>query len=204
MRTLTIGLTGGIGSGKSTVSRLFTELGITVVDADLIARQLVMPNTQALNRISDHFGDGILLSDGTLNRVKLRNIIFDNNNHRLWLNQLLHPIIRNEIIQQLERSDSKYLVLDAPLLIENKLSNEVNLVAVIDCTLEQQLKRAMGRDNRNEQEIRAIIKTQVTREQRLKSADIVIDNSGSLSQLTQQINRLHQTFLEKAKRMPTG
>ncbi|MBU2979401.1 dephospho-CoA kinase [Alteromonas sp. C1M14] len=190
-----VGLTGGIGSGKSAVSDLFAKLGIDVVDADIVAREVVAPGRPALNRIVRRFGSDIVNNDGHLNRAKLRQIVFDSAEHKQWLNDLLHPAIRQAMGAQLAQSTTPYVIFSVPLLIENKLDTMTNRVLVVDCDERTQLTRALARDGSNETTIRAIMASQATRAERLAKADDVIDNNGSLSSLPAKVEQLHQQYL---------
>ncbi|REL36591.1 dephospho-CoA kinase [Thalassotalea euphylliae] len=194
-----IGLTGGIGSGKTTVANYFANLGIDIIDADIVAREVVEPGTIGLTKITDHFGEQVLKTDGSLNREKLRQIVFTDSNAKQWLNQLLHPMIRTEIFTQLSKAKSPYKLLVAPLLIENGLDAQVDNVLVVDITEEQQLERTLKRDNSTPEVINNIISAQVSREERLAKADDVIDNSSAnLADVEQQVHNLHKKYLSLA------
>lgn len=199
MSTYIVGLTGGIGSGKTTVSDKFYALGIDVIDADIVAREVVAIASPALSQITAKFGDQILLDDGSLNRSKLREIVFANEQDKQWLNKLLHPLIRQEILAQLAHAKSNYAILVAPLLIENKLTEYVNRVLVIDVPQEVQLQRALKRDSSNENEIKAIINSQCDRQTRLSHADDIVDNSSDTSLLIEQVAQLHDNYLSLAQ-----
>ena len=190
-----IGLTGGIGSGKTEVSRRFEKLGIQVVDADIIARQVVEPKSHALNQITKHFGLHILTEDLQLNRSKLREIIFANPLEKIWLENLLHPIIRAETIKQLNGTTSIYCILVSPLLLEKDQHTLVNRILVIDTDPALQISRASARDSSSPEQIERIIATQHSREKRLAQADDVITNTGDLNNLDQQVNALHHFYL---------
>ncbi len=194
-----VGLTGGIGSGKSEVSRRFEQLGITVVDADVVARQVVAPGSNALTAITEHFGPQILNHDTTLNRGNLRELIFDNNNEKKWLENLLHPIIRTETITQLKNSKSPYAILSSPLLLETTQYELVDRVLVIDATAELQLVRATARDANNPEQIKKIMATQMERSERCAKADDIIYNHGDLKELDSQIQILHKQYLALAQ-----
>ncbi len=196
---LVIGLTGGIGSGKSAVTSLFAAHGVDIVDADIVARDVVTPGSVGLSEIAKKFGDDILLPDGTLNRSHLRELVFHDETNKAWLNGLLHPLIREGMREGIANSKSAYCILAVPLLIENELTSMVNRVLVIDCTEQQQLERAMLRDGSSEQTIRHIMASQATREQRLQAADDIIDNSGALDTLPGQVDTLHNRYLQLAK-----
>jgi dephospho-CoA kinase len=194
-----IGLTGGIGSGKSEVSRRFEQLGITVIDADIIAREVVALDSNALIAITEHFGQQILSQDKTLNRSKLRELIFDNNDEKIWLENLLHPIIRNETIAQLKNSKSPYAILSSPLLLETTQHELVDRVLVIDTSEELQLVRASARDASNTEQIRKIMATQMKRSERCNKAGDIIRNHGDLKELDLQIQNLHKQYLALAE-----
>lgn len=191
-----VGLTGGIGSGKSSAGRAFSELGVRVTDADQIAREVVEPGTEALARIRDHFGAGILQADGHLNRAALRAIIFASPEQKQFLEQLLHPIIRQTLMNRLAESHPcSYQILESPLLLETDQRALVDKVIVVDVSPQTQLERACLRDGNSEVQIRAIMASQMTREQRLAQADYVLDNEGLPAQLIQQVNALHQQLI---------
>jgi len=197
---LIIGLTGGIGSGKSTVAKLFSAKGVTVVDADQCSRIVVEPGQPALADIQKRFGKNILLPDGTLDRPQLRKIIFENPSDKKWLEQLLHPLIFAEILQQLEKAPGTYAILESPLLIEAGQSAICERTLVVDVTEEEQIKRAIKRDNNSKELIEAIMKTQACRSDRLAKADDVIDNNNSnLEGLEEQVTHLHQKYLALSK-----
>lgn len=196
-----IGLTGGIGSGKSAVANEFLKLGITVVDADQAAREAVLPGTPALTAIAEHFGNGILLPNGALDRAALREIVFANPTERLWLETLLHPIIRQIVLDALNRAASRYVILESPLLLETDQHSLTNRVLVVDVPEELQIKRACQRDNNNEEQIRAIMASQMARPDRLARADEVVDNSGTPDELGQAVLKLHQQYLILAKQL---
>ncbi|MCP5165369.1 MAG: dephospho-CoA kinase [Pseudomonadales bacterium] len=197
--TLVVGVTGGIGSGKSAVTERFQRLGITVVDADLAARIVVEPGGSALAAIAEHFGADILQADGTLNRAALRQRVFANQAERLWLERLTHPLIGQELRRQLAASGSAYTILSSPLLLEGQQKELVDCVVVVDVPEELQLQRATARDANSEEQIRRIMAAQLPRAQRRELADIVIDNSGSLAELDEQVQELHREFLQRAE-----
>lgn len=195
-----VGLTGGIGSGKSAAANCFSELGINIVNADEAARHVVEKGSITLSKISDHFGQQSLLEDGTLNRPFLREEVFKHPNKRQWLEDLLHPLIRTWIQQALANSSSPYTILESPLLLETEQHTLVNRILVVDVPKELQISRAMQRDGNNKQQIEAIINTQISREDRLKQTDDIIDNSGASKHLSEKVQILHQTYLQLASK----
>jgi len=197
--SLVVGITGGIGSGKSEVTRRFESLGITVVDADLAARVIVEPGGPALAAITDHFGAGIIMADGTLDRAALRQKVFADETERHWLERLTHPLIGQEIQRQLESADSPYCILSSPLLLETRQKDMVDCVLVVDVPEATQLERASRRDANSEEQIRRIMAAQMSREKRLEQADIVIDNSQPLAELDAIVEELHKEFLQRAE-----
>jgi dephospho-CoA kinase len=196
---LVVGITGGIGSGKTAATDCFASLGITVVDADLAARIIVEPGRPALEAIAAHFGPGILLADGGLDRAALRRQVFADESQRHWLEQLTHPLIGEEILKQLNASGSAYTILSSPLLLETSQVELCDLTVVVDVPEEVQLQRTMNRDNNDEAQVRRIMAAQMSRQERLSRADHTIDNSGDLTHLETQIGQLHILFLNQAK-----
>jgi len=200
MSELIIGLTGGIGSGKTTLTDYFSQLDIEIIDADIIAREVVEVGSPALNEIAEHFGKDYLETDGELNRALLRSRIFSNDTDKLWLNNLLHPLIRASIVSQTKAATSPYCILVAPLLIENNLHALVNRILVVDVKETTQLKRAMLRDNSSEKEIKAIIASQTSRTSRIQAADDIINNDdSSLSEIKAAVLVLHKKYLTLTK-----
>ena len=202
--TYVVGLTGGIGSGKSTIAELFAELGVPVIDADLVARQVVEKGSPLLAEIAAHFGPEILLEDGALNRAALREKVFNHESEKQWLNQLLHPAIRHEMLQQLAAQRMPYCIFMVPLLIENKLTALCQRVLVVDVSEQTQMTRASKRDNNQLALIKNIMQSQVSRLERLQHADDVINNdadlSESLPQLKQKVLDLHHHYLQLAEK----
>jgi dephospho-CoA kinase len=190
-----LGLTGGIGSGKSAAAQCFVDLGIHLVDADNAARWVVEPGRPALAQIAEHFGAGVLQTDGTLNRAALRELIFKDPQQRAWLEGLLHPLIREEIKQYLARAQSPYAILVSPLLLETSQHQMVQRVLVIDVPEAVQIERTVLRDKTNEAQVRAILKAQASREERLSRADDVIVNDRDPAWLKSEVERLHQFYL---------
>jgi len=198
---LIVGLTGGIGSGKSVVCNRFANFGVLVVDADIVAREVVVPGSDALKKIQHHFGEDIIQADGTLDRSKLRDIIFSNPNEKDWLESLLHPVINLEIRRQLSQAKSAYAILASPLLLETKQFQLVNRILVIDASEQLQIERASHRDSKNEAQIIAIMQTQLSRQERCARANDIIQNHGEISKLDEQVEKLHHLYLELAGSM---
>ncbi|MGU3524455.1 dephospho-CoA kinase [Enterobacteriaceae bacterium C23F] len=194
----TVALTGGIGSGKSTVANAFADLGTHVIDADIIARQVVEPGSTALQAIVTRYGAEMLLADGSLNRRQLRERIFTHADEKAWLNALLHPLIQQETQRQMQQATSPYVLWVVPLLVENKLWQKADRVLVVDVSEETQLKRTMQRDHVSEDHAKQILAAQATREQRLAVADDVIDNNGAPDAIALDVARLHARYLKLA------
>lgn len=193
-----LGLTGGIGSGKSAVSAMFEKLGITVVDADIVAREVVEPGSVGLKKIVEHFGKTILTSEGVLDRAKLRGIIFDNETEKAWLNALLHPLIRESMLKQLQQATSDYVILVAPLLFENGLEKLCNHTLLIDVPVTTQITRTSARDNVSEAQAKKIIASQMSRADKQLKADDILDNDRALSEVAIDVKKLHQEYLTHA------
>lgn len=191
---LVIGLTGGIGSGKSTVARLFQEKGIAIIDTDLLARKVVQPTAAAFNAIVEKFGRQLILPDGTLNRNELRNLVFTDEKNRIWLEQLLHPLIYAEMQRHIADATSSYCIAVIPLLLETGSHPLINRILVVDATEEEQIQRATSRDHLPEEEIKAILAAQINRQARLAAADDIIINH-SMNDLPMQVEKLHQFYL---------
>lgn len=191
-----IGLSGGIASGKTTVANLFNEhFNIDIVDADIVAREVVALGSDGLKQIAEHFGESILLEDGTLNRSRLRELIFSAPKEKQWLNDLLHPMIRDKIDSDLSKITSPYGLLVAPLLVENQMQGMADRVLIVDVPAEVQIERTMNRDNVSREQVASILKSQASREQRLAVADDVIKNHTKNQELLPQITDLHQKYL---------
>lgn len=194
-KKVVIGLTGGIGSGKTTVANIFADLGIDIIDADIAARKVVEPNSSALTQISQHFGLQFIQADGTLNRPLLRSKIFSNEQDKLWLNNLLHPMIRQTMIKEIKQSKSVYCLLVAPLLIENNLQGLVDRILVVDINEDEQIRRAVLRDPSSKEEIIKIIASQIPKMERLQHADDIIDNTQKdLSMIKSSVIKLDQKY----------
>jgi dephospho-CoA kinase len=198
MSNFVVGITGGIGSGKTTVTDLFAKYAIEVIDADVIAREVVEPGTPALKAIINKFGQSVLDESDSLDRAKLRSLVFNDIEVKNWLNQLLHPAIRRQMLLQTQQAKSDYCLLSVPLLVENKLNEQVDRVVIVDVDEPTQLQRTLLRDKTNEKQIRAIMSAQATRQQRLEVADDVIDNHGGTDALFKQVAQLHQYYLQLA------
>ena len=193
--SLIIGLTGGIGSGKSTVAEAFRQLGIETVDADQASRAVVKPGMPALAVISERFGSQIIQADGSLDRAALRQIIFTDPDQKLWLESLLHPLIREWIVQRLQAATSLYVILESPLLFETDQYQLVDKVVLVDLPVELQIERACARDGNQADQIQRIIDAQMPRQEKLSRADIVLDNALSLESLAPRVAAVHQTLL---------
>lgn len=193
-KPLIIGLTGGIGSGKSRVCELFSDLGIDIVNADEIAHQITQINTPCYQSIIEHFGKVILKKDKTLDREKLKTVIFQNTTEKKWLEDLLHPLIWQELNKAANNSASPYVILEIPLLIEVGSHPMIDRVLVVDAQQAIQIKRIIQRDKVSKEEAKQIIKHQASREQRLALADDVIENDGDNQHLSQQVAELHKKY----------
>ena len=193
---IVIGLTGGIGSGKSSVSEIFEGLGVKVVDADVASRQPVMKGQPALKKIAEKFGSNILTSEGELDRRKLREIIFKESSAKDWLENLLHPLIHQILINGLATATSKYAILVSPLLFETNQKDLCSKTIVVDTSEDNQIDRTTKRDNVEASQIKSIIDSQIDRKSRNELADIIISNDGSLQELEEKVKKIHQD-LEK-------
>ena len=193
-----VGLTGGIGCGKTTVANFFSENNVEVINADQLARKVVEPGTFALSKIEKQFGGEILTKGNSLNRSLLREIIFKDNEKRAWLENLLHPLIEDEISKSIELALSRYVLLESPLLLETNQHKLVNRILVVDVSPEIQLKRTLSRDGGSEATIRAIINAQLPRVQRLDRADDIINNEQDLQSVRIELETLHKSYLSLA------
>ncbi len=193
-----VGLTGGIGSGKSTIAYLFQALGVPVVDADIVAREIVAKGEPCLAAIAAHFGDEILLENGELNRTLLREKIFATPCEKQWLENLLHPAIRQRCLQKLADVRSPYVLFVAPLLIENQLTDLCDAILVVDVSENTQIERTMKRDRNSQALVQRIINAQVSRQTRLSYATQVLENEGDLVQtfpkLAKKVLDLHELY----------
>ena len=191
-----IAITGGIGSGKTTVADTFHKNhNIDIIDADIIAREVVEPNSIGLNQIIHHFGKPILLDNGHLNRTELRQRIFSNPNDKKWLNDLLHPLIKDEMQRQLSLAQSDYVMLVIPLLVENQLQYLANRILVVDVLEQTQINRTINRDKVNTNQVKAILASQASRADRLAIADDIIKNDHNIHNLDGEISLLHNKYL---------
>ncbi|MCY8106369.1 dephospho-CoA kinase [Bacillus mojavensis] len=191
--TLVIGLTGGIASGKSTVANMLIDKGITVIDADIIAKQAVEKGMPAYRQIIDEFGEDILLENGDIDRRKLGAMVFTNEQKRLALNSIVHPAVREEMLKRRDESianQETFVVLDIPLLFESKLESLVDKIIVVSVTKELQLERLIKRNQLTEEEALSRIRSQMPLEEKVSRADNVIDNSGTLEETKQQLEEI--------------
>ncbi|SEF46744.1 dephospho-CoA kinase [Nitrosomonas ureae] len=194
--TLIVGLTGGIGSGKSTVGQYFADLGIDIIDTDVIARMLTEPGGLAMNSIKNSFGETMIAADGSLNREKMRDLIFSDSNYKLALENILHPLILAETLQQVRKALSPYIIIAIPLLFEtNDYDKIIQRSLVVDCEEEQQILRTMKRSKLHENQVRAIVATQIPRTSRLQKADDIIVNNLDIAYLKAQVAQLHKKYL---------
>jgi len=190
-----VGLTGGIGSGKSTITDLFSQYNIPIIDADIIAHQLVEPGQPALLQLKQLFGKSIINNDDTLNRGHLRDLVFSDKEKKIQLEAILHPLVFQKMQSECDKQNSHYGILSIPLLIETKMTNFVDHILVVDCSVETQVERVRLRDKLPTERILSIISSQTSRETRLSYADNIIDNSNSASQLAEQVKKLHNHYL---------
>ncbi|ENX17306.1 dephospho-CoA kinase [Acinetobacter sp. CIP 64.2] len=195
-----LGITGGIGSGKSAATQWFESQGITVIDADVVAREVVEPGQPALRAIRDNFGDWVLLADGNLDRRALREHIFQFPEARQTLEKITHPAIRQSIIQQLQQAESPYVILVSPLLFETNQHQLTHHTLLVDADEQTQLQRASQRDGQSEEQIRKIIAAQMPRSQKQQLANDIVLNDGLLEHLHQQLKPLHFSYLQRAER----
>jgi dephospho-CoA kinase len=199
-RPLRIGLTGGIASGKSTVTQRFAELGVPVIDADVASRNVVQPGTPGLAQVVQRFGAGVLDADGRLDRRALRNLIFTDSSLRRALDSILHPLIRADMEREAAQAQGPYLIMAIPLLVEGGSSaDRVDRVLVVDADETLQIQRLQARDGSSEDEARAILSSQASRAARLSAADDVLLNTGTVADLRQAVDRLHEQYLQFAQ-----
>lgn len=194
-----VGVTGGIGSGKTTVTNQFLRLGINIVDADECARAIVQPQSPLLKDIRAAFGAEVFHANGELDRTALRALIFSDESAKLTLNGIMHPAIRQELLRQVTLATSPYVMLSAPLLFENNLERFCDRVLVVDVPESVQIERTVARDHVPESQVRAIMAAQIDRKSRLARADDIIDNTQPVSALVEIVASLHQDYLRFAK-----
>ena len=198
-----VGLTGGIGSGKTTAAARFAEHGVTIVNSDAIAREIVAAGSPALAEIVARYGSDLLTDEQELDRQALRKIVFNDQQERRWLEQLTHPMIAELTHQRLQapqRADEPpYRILESPLLLESQQHEKVNCVLLVDIPHHQQIDRTTKRDNNDEALVRSIIDSQLPREHKQQRADYILDNSGDIEQLKHKVDELHQHFCDLAK-----
>lgn len=193
-----VGLTGGIGSGKSVIANLFADLGVPVIDADIIAREITTPGKTATITIEKHFGNTVINPDGTLDRAAIREHIFNHSDEKEWLENLLHPLIRTTMIDNINQLENPYCIAVIPLLAETKFFDFLNRILVVDTEEEIQIKRAMTRDKLSRREAIKMIHAQAKRAERLAIAHDVIHNNGALDELRLPVEKLHQQYLQLA------
>jgi dephospho-CoA kinase len=191
---LRIGLTGGIASGKTAVANMFAEMGAAIIDTDLIARAVVQPGEPALEQLRHEFGSQIIQVGGDLDRAALRKIVFSDDEKRIRLEQILHPLIQQETIRQAELATGDYQLIVVPLLVESPLRGFVDRILVVDCAESTQIERLISRDSESEEQARRILAAQASREDRLAIADDVVRNDGSLARTRQQVENLHTIY----------
>lgn len=194
----TVGLTGGIGSGKSTISDLFAEFGVDIIDTDEIARELTASGKPAVGELARRFGSDVVSADGSLNRDRMRELAFSEPEVRQALQDILHPLIRAEVKHKLSTVNKPYALVVVPLLVESRNYKFADRILVVDCTEEQQIKRVMRRSGLSRNQVRAIMGTQASRSERLAAADDVIHNEGEIADLRSQVEKLHQQYLTLA------
>ena len=196
LKPLRIGLTGGIASGKTTVADLFAELGIPVIDTDVIAREIVQPGKAALAQVQEAFGDDFIDSAGRLDRPRMRERIFSSPSARKRLERILHPFIRARMLEQSDAAGGAYQIIVVPLLVESGLESLFDRILLVDVPREEQVSRLLARDRESRPQAEKILEAQATREQRLAKADDVIENTAGLEQLREEVNRLHRAYTD--------
>lgn len=194
-RARRVGLTGGIASGKSTVAECFAELGVPVIDTDVIAREVVTAGSAALREIAATFGGAVIARDGSLNRSMMREIVFAEDEKRRQLEAILHPRIRGEAWRQADAASTPYVIVVVPLLFESPMKQQMDRVLVVDCSVATQMQRLLRRDSETAAQAERMIAAQASREDRLSLADDIILNEGSLQETREQVMKLHETYL---------
>ena len=196
---LKVGLTGGIGSGKSAATEIFANLGINIIDADIISHQLTQSGSESFNEIKQLFGDEFIASNGELDRKKIAQVIFSDPQKKTALENILHPKIKQKMLDEIEHlSANNYIILAIPLLIESNFTDLVDRIIVVDADDATRIKRIQQRDNRPDDQIRNIIKQQITRNERLQRADDILNNNGNLDDLRAAVNKLDEKYLSIA------
>ena len=199
-----VGITGGVASGKSTVARILSKLGAGSIDTDCLAREAVRPETKCHQALIDEFGDSILLTDGEVDRALLRQLVFASDEKRKKLEHILHPEILTLMRKALAEMTTEYAVVEVPLLVENSLQSEFDRILVVDCPVEVQLDRLEQRDRASEANAQKMIATQASRQQRLDAADDVVCNDSSMEELSDRVSKLHSQYLEFARTKKTS
>ena len=197
-----VGLTGGIGSGKTAVSSQLKKMGIKVVDSDQVSRDLVEAGSPALKKIVQHFGDSILLSNGSLDRAALRKLIFAQPSQKQWLENLLHPLVAATTDKKLATFSSPYVVLESPLLLETSQHKKTDFVVVVDAPENLQLERATKRDNNSQAQIKAIMNAQMPRAMRIQKANWVLENHEDINDLHKKVRQLHKHLCQLSETLP--
>ena len=195
-----VGLTGGIASGKSTVADFFADLGVPVIDTDVIAREVVAPGAPALDTIRQEFGDAVIDRHGGLDRAAMRSIVFSDDARRAQLEAILHPLIRDIVYRRADQATAPYVVIVVPLLFESPMRHDMDLILVVDCSPEVQLERLLARDNESREQAERIIAAQASREQRLSIADDVVANEDDLAATRERVIELHRSYVELAEK----
>ncbi len=195
-KPLRVGLTGGIASGKSTVAEMFAALGVVVIDTDVIARNVVMPGEQGLEAIRERFGDSVLQDDGTLDRRRMRELIFADEASRRDLEAILHPLIRDETLREAKAATGPYLLIVVPLLTQSSLKDHVDRILVVDCSEETQLERLTRRDAETRAQAKRMLAAQASRDERLAIADDIVHNDGDIDSTRTQVSALHDLYCE--------
>jgi len=199
---LVVGLTGGVGSGKSTVAGLFAMHDVPIIDADIVSREVTAPDKPDFASIVKHFGSEIVLPDGTLNRSQLRHLIFKDPKQRLWLEKLLHPSIRDEMQKQINETNTPYCIAVIPLLLEVEFYYFINRILVVDAPETEQIRRVMQRDHVIKSDVEAILDSQASRIDRRSKAHDIIINDGKVEDLNAQVDKLHETYTLLGKTKP--
>ena len=200
----TVGITGGVASGKSTVAHNLSKLGAGSIDTDYLAKQAVRPKARCHQALIDEFGDSILLTDGEIDRALLRQLVFESDDQRKKLERILHPEILSRMRKALAEMTTEYAIVEVPLLVENSLQSEFDRILVVDCPVEVQLDRLVQRDRASETNAQKMIATQASRQQRLDAADDVVCNDSSMEDLSDRVSKLHRQYLEFARTKKTS